>query len=176
MSMDPAVGLLATQLDEAYGYVRARVEGLTQEESSWEPVDACWTVFRLPDGRWSYNYELPEPKPAPLTTIGLRLNHVALCKVMYHEHAFGDARLTWDTIDTPGTVAGTLAVLDNGQSLLAADVRALRDADLAAPVSTNWGELWPTWKILWEMIAHDLQHGAEIGALRDLYRLRADPS
>jgi hypothetical protein len=35
--------------------------------------------------------------------------------------------------------------------------------------STNWGELWPTWRIFGAMIAHDLSHGAEIGCLRDLY-------
>jgi hypothetical protein len=48
----------------------------------------------------------------------------------------------------------------------------LNDADLAALRPTNWGEMWPTWRILWTMAAHDWQHGGEIGCLRDLYRLR----
>ena len=37
---------------------------------------------------------------------------------------------------------------------------------------TNWGEEWPTWRVLWTMIDHDLHHGGEIGVLRDLYRER----
>jgi len=37
-------------------------------------------------------------------------------------------------------------------------------------VLTNWGEKWPAWRIFWAMIEHDLHHGGEIGALRDLYR------
>ena len=36
---------------------------------------------------------------------------------------------------------------------------------------TNWGEEWPTWRIFWTMIEHDIHHGAEIGALRDLLRV-----
>ena len=29
---------------------------------------------------------------------------------------------------------------------------------------------WPAWRIFWTMIHHDLQHGGEVGALRDLLR------
>jgi hypothetical protein len=38
---------------------------------------------------------------------------------------------------------------------------------------TNWGEEKPTWRIIWTMIEHDVHHGAEIGVLRDLYRVRS---
>jgi len=44
------------------------------------------------------------------------------------------------------------------------------NADLEEVRPTNWGELWPTWRIFWAMACHDLHHGAEIGCLRDLYR------
>jgi hypothetical protein len=37
---------------------------------------------------------------------------------------------------------------------------------------TNWGEEWPTRRVLWTMIDHDLHDGGEIGVLRDLYRER----
>jgi hypothetical protein len=46
----------------------------------------------------------------------------------------------------------------------------LSDAELMEMRLTNWGEQWPTWRIFWAMIFHDLHHGAEIGCLRDLYR------
>src|SRR4029079_15389458 len=46
------------------------------------------------------------------------------------------------------------------------------EADLDPGRITNWGEEWPTWRVLWTMIDHDLHHGGEIGALRDLYRER----
>jgi hypothetical protein len=167
-----ATTLLAAQAGEAFERLRSRLEGLTDEEFSWEPAPDCWTVHRGPTGGWTYHYELPEPDPPPLTTIGWRLNHLALCKVMYHEHAFGAAELTWDTIETPGTAAATIAELERGHALLVEDLAALGDADLGAPVSTNWGETWPAWRIFWTMIDHDAHHGGEIGVLRDLFRSR----
>ena len=99
--------------------------------------------------------------------------HVAQCKVMYHEYAFGPGRLRFDTVETPHTVERTLAMLHEGQALLLADLDALGDDDLEAPVMKNWGEPWPAWRIFWTMIHHDLHHGAEVGVLRDLYRAGA---
>ena len=38
---------------------------VTDDESFWEPVPRCWTVFRGDDGGWTYLYELSEPEPSP---------------------------------------------------------------------------------------------------------------
>jgi hypothetical protein len=92
------------------------------------------------------DYAEPDPDPPPLTTIGWRLVHLADCKVMYHEWAFGPRRLR-----------AALAGLD--------------DEQLDGPRWTNWGERWPAWRVLWTMIDHDAHHGGEIGCPRDLYRV-----
>jgi hypothetical protein len=165
------VEFLALQLDEAYRMLRDRVEGLNDEEFYWEPVPGSWTVRRLEGGRWAADYEEPDPIPAPFSTIGWRLVHVAECKLMYHEYAFGPGRLTWDELDSTHTAADAVASLVEWQGLLVADLGSLDDADLERPAMTNWGEEWPTWRIFWTMIHHDLWHGGELGALRDLYRL-----
>jgi uncharacterized damage-inducible protein DinB len=170
--MPTATQLLADQLEAAYRALRDRVEGLTDEEFWWEPVADCWTVRRGADGRWSADYAEPDPDPPPFTTIAWRLVHVAECKVMYHEYAFGEGRLTWPEIDSAHTAADAIAMLEHGQHLLVAALDGLTDADLDAPRMTNWGEEWPTWRVLWTMIDHDLHHGGEIGVLRDLYRER----
>ena len=98
--------------------------------------------------------------------------HLAECKVMYHEYAFGPGKLTWPEIDSAHTAADAIAMLEHGQELLVSALAGLTDADLDAPRMTNWGEEWPTWRVLWTMIDHDLHHGGEIGVLRDLYRER----
>jgi DinB superfamily len=165
------VDLLDAQMEEAYGLLRDRLEGLSDEEYLWEPVPGAWTLHRRPDGSWDYDYEEPDPEPAPFTTIGWRLHHVASCKVMYHEYAFGPRRRTWWTLENPGERGPMMQWLEEGQRLLASDLRSLDDDDeLDAPRLTNWGEEWPTWKIFWTMIHHDAHHGAEIACLRDLYR------
>jgi len=89
---------------------------------------------------------------------------------MYHEHAFGPGELTWLSIETPGSVAAALDMLDRGHASLTEDLAGLDDRDLERPVTTNWGEEWPAWRIFWTMIHHDAHHGGEIGVLRDLYR------
>jgi hypothetical protein len=73
-------GLLLAQMDEVYARLRERLEGLTDDECLWEPVPGCWTVHRDPSGAWVTDYA--DPDPAPFTTIGWRLVHLADCKVM----------------------------------------------------------------------------------------------
>ena len=63
-----------------------------------------------------------------------------------------------------------------GHRLLTEDLEGLDDAALERPVLTNWGEVWPAWRIFTVMTDHDWQHGAEIGVLRDLYRVSAEGS
>jgi DinB superfamily len=89
---------------------------------------------------------------------------------MYHEHAFGPGKITWLTLDTPGTTSDAVDLLDTGHALLTEDLAEMDDAGLERPVPTNWGERWPAWRIFWTMIHHDAHHGGEIGVMRDLYR------
>jgi hypothetical protein len=60
---------------------------------------------------------------------------------------------------------------ERGQQLLMDDLASLGDDELDVRRLTNWGGEWPAWRIFWTMAHHDLQHGGEIGALRDLYRV-----
>jgi hypothetical protein len=166
-----AIGLLALQMDEAFDMIRGRVDDLTEDEFWWEPAPDGWTIRQRPDGRWAADYAEPDPTPAPVTTIGWRLVHVAECKVMYHEYAFGPARLEWPDIDSAHSPEAAIAQLEEGQQRLVEDLRSLEPSGLERPVMTNWGEEWPAWKIFWTMIHHDIHHGAEIGALRDLHRV-----
>jgi hypothetical protein len=164
------IELLTAQMDEAYRSMRDRLDGIAEAEYFWEPVPGSWTVRRLPDGRWDYDYAIPDPDPAPFTTIAWRVNHLATCKVMYHEYAFGAGLLTWDTLETPPSMRDAFAMLERGHALLSDDLATRgSDDDLDRPVRTNWDEIWPAWQILWTMIHHDALHGGEIACLRDLY-------
>ena len=172
-----AVDLLRVELQEAYDRLRALVDRLTDEEFFWQPVPDCWTVRKDDRGHWGVDYPADaHPVPAPFTTIAWRLVHVSECKVMYREYAFGAAKLTWPDIDSAHTAADAIAQLEYGQRLLVEDLAGLHDANLDEPRLTNWGQRWPAWRVFWTMIDHDAVHGGEIGALRDLYRLRSGRS
>jgi len=160
-------------MDEVYARLRQRLVGLTDDEYFWEPVPGCWTIHRDESGAWVADYAYPDPESAPVTTIGWRLVHVADCKLMYHEWAFGRRKLTFPDLAAPATAAGAIARLEEGQQLLRADLEGLSDVGLDALRWTNWGEQWTAWRILWTTIDHDAHHGAEIGCLRDLHRVTA---
>jgi hypothetical protein len=67
-----------------------RLEGLTDEEYFWEPVEGCWSLRRAADGRWRLDHG-PEREPAPVTTIAWRLVHVgATCLANRASAFFGD--------------------------------------------------------------------------------------
>jgi hypothetical protein len=171
VSMVATVDVLASEMSEAFVQLTTALADLTDKEFAWEPVEGCWRVFQDADGRWTYDYEEPDPQPAPFTTIGWRLVHIALCKVMYHEWAFGPRALTFITIENPHDVATSIAMLTRGHELLVEDLASLTDADLERSVLTNWGEEWRAWRIFTTMTDHDRHHGAEIALLRDLHRI-----
>jgi len=109
--------------------------------------------------------------------IGEMVSHIAGCKNMYQDHAFGRATLTWTDPaadqkihdSSPVGIDALLARLLEAQQRLHASVVALGDdAELMRPRRTNWGELKETRWIIKALIGHDLYHAGEINHLRSL--------
>jgi uncharacterized damage-inducible protein DinB len=103
------------------------------------------------------------------------VHHIASCKLMYVNHAFGDAALDWDDPQVAGedalaTAASALAWLRASHQQLRQAVARLDDRDLSVPRLTNWGELRETRWIIAVMMQHDLYHAGEINHLRALHR------
>jgi hypothetical protein len=154
--------------------------GLEDDEFFWEPVDGCWTVHRRDDDRgvtadgagdWVIDYVLPEPDPAPVTTIAWRVIHMAGDNEVYWDHAFGTGALTFD-LQIPGTASEATRWLRDTQQRLLDTLDGLTERDLDKPVATNWGDAWPTYRIFTAMTHEQYHHGAEVSLLRDLYRHR----
>jgi hypothetical protein len=162
--------LMITQMDESWQGLSRRLTNLSEIEFFWQPVPHCWTVHPVPGGRWIVDYVDSPPDPPPFTTIAWRVLHLAGCKLMYHEYAFGNGKLSWDELPVPTMPSAAIAWLEGCHKRLESGVKALRDTDLDEERLTNWGEMWPTWRIVWTMIFHDIHHGAEIGCLRRLFR------
>ncbi|MBC6457185.1 DinB family protein [Actinomadura sp. HBU206391] len=96
--------------DTAWRRLRARVEGLTNEEYLWEPAPYCWTVRAAGDGTWRADGSALPPEPAPFTTIAWRLSHVI-------DLLSGERNATWIGVSpsaapehtgAPGTAAEAL--------------------------------------------------------------------
>lgn len=149
----------------------ARCDGLTDEELFWEPVPGCWNIRRDPaaPSGWSYEYEFAPPAPAPVTTIGWRLVHIAADNWIYWEHAFGAGRRNFPDLEVPSTAAGALADWQASRQPISDWLARATDADLAEPRPSHLGEPKTAGEVITILIDEQVHHGAEIALLRDLF-------
>ena len=164
------VGLVLGMMDDAYEgsawhSLKRTLRGLTRAEMHYRPVAETLDVEQ-------------RGNPPYVATIARKVVHVALCKVMYENHAFGGRTLNWggawDTLGLTEAVKGPrklVAALDRAHKRLRRTLASLADADLDKKVFTNWGAKVPAWWIFNTMIQHDLWHGAQISTLRTMYTL-----
>jgi hypothetical protein len=162
-----------------------RLEGLTDEEYFWEPVEGCWSLRRDDDGRWRLDSGWPEtspPSPPPVTTIAWRLVHIgATCLANRASTFFGDGTVPADAdmfdprhvpADLPGDAEAALGFLERSYRHWHDGIAGLDDEGLRRPLGPRGGPYAED--SMAELIVHIsrevMHHGAEIALLRDLYR------
>jgi hypothetical protein len=175
--------LLVGQLEFYWAvHLRPRLDGLSDEEYLWEPVEGCWSLRPGPDGRWRLDQPEPEPEPPPVTTIAWRLVHIgATCLANRASAFFGDGSVPADAdmfdprhvpADLPGGAAEAVAFLERSYRRWHDGIAALDDEGLARPLGPRGGPFAED--PMAELIAHIsrevMHHGAEIALLRDLWR------
>ena len=162
--------------------LRPRLEGLTDEEYRWEPVRGGWNVrprgtgsapIQAGRGEFTIDFALPEPDPAPVTTIAWRIGHLVVgvlgARVAGH---FGGPPVDYDSHDYPGDAATALAQLDAAHAAWTAGVRGLDEEGLrrpCGPAEGPWADS-PMATLVLHVNREVLHHGAEIALLRALYR------
>ncbi|MCW2696309.1 MAG: hypothetical protein JWR62_1394 [Modestobacter sp.] len=101
------------------GQLRPRLDGLTDDEYRWEPVAGCWSVrprgtstapMAVGSGDFTIDVAVPEPDPAPVTTIAWRIGHLVV-GVLGRRAAshFGGPPFDHATHEYPGAAATALA-------------------------------------------------------------------
>jgi hypothetical protein len=132
-------------------------ESLLQNLGSVTPADWAWVP---PGGR---------------RCIRDIVQHVGGCKFMYHDQAFGDARLTWDDPLVEGreaiaSIPTAVEWLRAGQARLRESIAALEESDLLTLRPHHSGKLKETRWIISMMIQHDVYHAGEINFIRALHQ------
>ncbi|WP_122261123.1 DinB family protein [Ornithinimicrobium cerasi] len=191
---DPTLDLdvvtrLHDQLDWHWqAQARPRLDGLTDEEYLWEPAPGTWNVRRREDpapgtvtrragaGGWLIDIGIPEPEPAPVTSIAWRLAHVVVgvlgARAASH---FGGRPASYDGWTYAGTAPEALLQLDEAYAAWSAGVRSLTPALLARPVGPAegpWAEA-PMIDLVLHINRETIHHLAEVALLRDLWAHRA---
>jgi hypothetical protein len=175
--------LLVGQLEFYWDvHLRPRLEGLTDEEFFWEPVEGCWSLRRGEDGRYALEGQWPEPSPPPVTTIAWRMVHLgATCLANRASAFFGDGSVPEDATmadprhvptDLPAGAAEGIAFLEQTYRKWHDGIAALDEDGLQAALGPKGGRYAdePMAALIVHINREVMHHGGEICLLRDLYR------
>jgi hypothetical protein len=167
--------LLLTSLDYVWSRIRARLDGLTEEEYLWEPVPGCWSVRAVPGGGGQIERPDPEPSPPPVTTIAWRLWHIGSeCLAGYTSGGLGPWPLEVRDLAWYRSPGPALDAVDRAWAAFRAGLGDLGEDGM-------WRRLGPAWDEFAEdpwagLVLHAQDelshHGAEVALLRDLYLRR----
>jgi hypothetical protein len=172
---------LCEQLDFHWDHqLRARLDGLTDDEYFWSPVPDAWSVrprgtsvapVQAGEGDFTIDYAVPGPVPAPFTTIAWRLGHVIVGVLATRNAAhFGAPAASYETWAYVGSAATALEQLQTQLGVWRAGVRGLGEAGLKVPVGAK--EPYPEAPMA-DLVLHIhrelIHHLSEVCLLRDLY-------
>jgi hypothetical protein len=158
--------------EKAYDRLRARLEGLTDDEYRWEPAPVTWNVRTGTDGEAVWDFGLAPVAPAPITSLAWRMIHITdlltedRCALLLglDEAEPNELRISLTADDA----------VDQLESAFAMWRRTLERADesrLGEPCDHAY---WPDkLTFAFHIIDELIHHAAEIGLLRDLYAARA---
>jgi uncharacterized damage-inducible protein DinB len=122
------------------------VDNLTQEESEWKLNDTTWTIEEI-------------------------LYHVASCKISYCKEGFSK----WKGPDEKpfGNIKAMIDMNHKAHKHLLECLNSCTEEELLKPIPTRYhGETAANF--FWIMIMHDINHGAEIKAIRRAYGSYSD--
>src|SRR5688500_10254404 len=154
------------------------LDGLSDEEFFWEPVEDCWSVRRS-GSEWAIDGGDSQAGAAPLTTVAWRLSHLAVENLGTRANAFfGDRQIDGLTMNdeqyapsVPGTAEGAIGLLANSYQQWRDGLAALDDQGMMQPLGPKGGPYADDSMaaLALHVSRETMHHGGEIGVLRDLY-------
>jgi len=160
--------------------LRARLDGLTDDEYFWSPVPEAWSVrprgsstapLQIGAGDFTIDYAVPAPDPAAFTTIAWRLGHVIVAVLAARNAGhFGAPAASYDSWEYAGNAATALDQLQAQLDVWVSGVRGLSQAELGIPVGSKepYPEL-PMADLVLHIHRELIHHLSEVCLLRDLY-------
>jgi hypothetical protein len=169
-------------------HLRPRLDGLTDEEYFWEPVDGCWSLRPTGGGKWRLDQAEVSSRTGPFTTIAWRMTHISVeCLESRYRAFFGgnEGPTMWapgERIlgggELPGSAATGIEYLTHAYTRWRDAIAGLSEDQLLAPLGEKGADFadQPMAELVLHLNRETIHHGAEICLLRDLYRDSADRS
>ena len=157
-----AIEAMRSEANEAFADFLSTIEDVDEGLS--------WATASLHEGEYLHNNA---------SILGM-VQHVAGCKFMYASAAFKNTELKWRDVvarleEIDSSWDKTLAYLHESQEYWMSSWANLSDDMLSNNANTNWGEVWPVWKVIYTMTAHDAYHGGQIVLLKTLLSSASTP-
>ncbi|MFD5316492.1 DinB family protein [Streptomyces sp. NPDC127098] len=143
MTTPPRVELLTNQLDMVWSLFEYHLPALDDDACRFEPTPDSWTVRQDAAGRWVADWQVPEPEPAPATSIGWLTWHIGYWWTTALGHCFRDGAPDREDITWPGDAASATDWLRGLKDDWRTALQSLTDADLDSTERTRtlpWGE------------------------------------
>ncbi|WP_245961729.1 DinB family protein [Quadrisphaera granulorum] len=122
----------------AWSLAEYHLQRVTTESLLWEPSTSCWTVHRDSEGTWRPDWMVPEPDPTPPPTAAWVSWHLGWWWTEALAQLTGQAPPGREDITWPGDAAATVTWLRALHDAWVAQLDALKEADLDAPVTFPW--------------------------------------
>ncbi|MFD7473808.1 DinB family protein [Streptomyces sp. NPDC059837] len=160
--------------------LRARLEGLTDDEYFWSPVQDAWSVrprgrskapVQFGAGDFTIDLAFPQPVQATFTTIARRLGHVIVgVLVAPYAAQMGAPAASYETWEYAASAATALYPLETQLDVWLARVRGLGGTGLRVPIGEK--EPFPE-ALMADLVLHIhrelIHHLSGVCLLRDLY-------
>ncbi|MDE3065222.1 MAG: DinB family protein [Acidobacteriota bacterium] len=163
--------------NEPWTRLRARLNGLEDDELFWEPVAGCWSVRSGDEGRWVLEGGDPRERASapPVTTIAWRLSHLG-GEVLggFAHQRFGAGESTFDAPEVVHAARDVDAYLERHYRAWCGALEAISDDEWASPLGEGWGPYAAstTADLALHVLDEVTHHAAEVAVLRDLYARR----
>jgi hypothetical protein len=169
--------LLAT-FDYVSQRLRARLDGLSDAEYFWQPVEDCMTIRPTDSGMMPDSGHPPSDEMEPFTTIAWRLAHIA-GPVLRGEGDWLTARepVRYTQPAVSASAAGAIADYEKAYAHWRTSVIDLPLDVLSAALGPAFGPFADDSyaALILHVLDELIHHAAEIGVIRDLYAHTPNP-
>lgn len=145
------------------------LSALTDPACLWEPASGSWTVRQAADGRWRSDWIMPEPDPAPTTSIGWLTWHLIWWWSSLLTAVRDETPTPRDEVFWPGSADAVRLRLETLSREWADVLDSLADADLERPVAYPWREERPLRLAIAWANSELMKNVAEIGYANHLF-------
>jgi uncharacterized damage-inducible protein DinB len=147
----------------------ASLEGIMQEEASWQPDEATPTIEQIVRHvAWSKCHYCREGLGRPMVLIDESVNADGDSPSVPWEFPCGAA---WGISLCPG-ITEAVKLLEQAHRVITECLEGCSDEALAQPIPTRHGASSAA-HFFWVMIMHDLYHAGQIRTRRSLYKTRS---